>query len=74
MVDGIPVAERLSDCYREYLAVAEFVSQHPGDIAGAYEKIWEHGGQGRSFINDTQAFETVVKAFFISYETTSKTA
>lgn len=73
-VDGIPVEQRLSDYYREYLAIAKFVSEHPGDIVGAYEYIWEHGGQGRTFIDDTQAFETVVSAFFISYEAASKDA
>jgi hypothetical protein len=67
-VDGKPIEERLIEYYSPYLAISEYINQNPGDIKGTYEKIWEHGGQGRVMINDTEAFETVARAFFLSFE------
>jgi hypothetical protein len=73
-VDGIPLEENLISSYKEYLAVAEFVAEHPGDVAGAYESVWEHGGESRPYITEAQPFETVIGAFFRAYETASKNA
>ncbi len=70
-VDGNPIEERLSDYYTNYLAIADFIANNPNDIIGAYEKVWENGGEGRVFINDTEVFETVVSAFFRSFENAS---
>lgn len=66
-VDGTPVEERLRHYYRDYVAIAEYVAEHPEDIVGTYEAIWEHGGESRTFISDTQVFENVVSAFFVRY-------
>ena len=67
-VDNLPIDMKLADYYSNYLAIADYIKDNPNNIEGAYEKIWEYGGQGRTFINDTQIFETVVSAFFIEYE------
>ncbi|MCM2284173.1 MAG: hypothetical protein NDI81_05300 [Desulfobacula sp.] len=71
VVNGNAVEHRLAGYYRDYIAIAEFVSKHPGDIKGAYEEIWAHGGAGRVFIDDTQAFEAVVSGFFQQYTVAS---
>ncbi len=72
-VDGSPIEERLvEEYYKHFIAVSEYISTHPDDIRGAYEKIWDHGGAGRVMINDTEAFETVVSAFFEEYDRTAK--
>jgi hypothetical protein len=68
LVDGNPIERQLADYYySHYLAIAEFLSKHPGDIREAYEEILAHGGAGRMFTNDTQAFEAVVLGFFKEY-------
>jgi hypothetical protein len=72
LVDGKTVDPRLADAYYlHYLAIAEYVSIHRGDLKGAYEEIWSHGGAGRVFTNDTQAFEAVVSGFFEEYSSAS---
>jgi hypothetical protein len=71
-VDGSPIEEGLEKYYSPFVAISEYVSGHPQDIRGAYEKIWEHGGAGRVMINDTEAFETVVSAFFAEYDRVTK--
>ena len=67
-VDGVPIEPRLKDYYKTYLIIEKYVSANPGNIKGAYEKIWEHGGQSRTFINDTEAFEAVVSAFIQEWD------
>jgi hypothetical protein len=64
MVDGKPIPGTLTKYYEHYLAIAEFVLQRPGDVRGAYEQVWNHGGESRVFTNDTEVFETVVSTFF----------
>jgi hypothetical protein len=67
-VDGVPIEPRLNHYYKTYLIIATYVSANPGNIKGAYEKIWEHGGQSRTFIDDTGAFEAVVSAFIREWD------
>jgi hypothetical protein len=67
-VDGDPVAPRSLDLYKPYLAIAKYVSANPDNIKGAYEKIWEHGGEGRVFSSDTEAFEAVVSRFIREWD------
>jgi hypothetical protein len=71
-VDGTPIELRLEDYYKPYLAIAQYVSSNPKNMKGAYEAIWEHGGQGRVYISDTQPFEAVVSAFFREWETAAQ--
>jgi len=72
LVDGNPIERQLADhYYPHYVAIADFVSKHPGDIKGAYEEIWAHGGAGRVYTSDTQAFEAVVSGFFKDYTAAS---
>jgi len=71
LVDGSPVDPRLAEYYTHYLLIAEYISHHPGDMKGAYEEIWLHGGASRTSTDDTQAFEAVVSEFFQQYKTTS---
>jgi len=71
LVDGTPVEARLAAYYSHYVAIAEFISAHPGDTKGAYEEIWSHGGAGRVHISDTQPFEAVVAEFFQQYKAAS---
>ena len=71
-VDGQPVEARLTEYYQNYVAIADFLAAHPNDIKGAYEEVWDHGGEGRVYIDDTQAFEAVVRAFFMEYKTASQ--
>lgn len=68
LVDGNPVQKRLEEYYRPFLSIANYVRAHPGDYKGAYEEIWNTGGESRTFINDTQAFEAVVSGYFKRYE------
>ena len=63
-VDGVPVPENLKEYYIHYASIAHYLKLHPDDMKGTYEKIWDHGGSGRVYINDTQAFETVVSHLF----------
>ena len=56
------------DLYKPYLAIAKYVSANPDNIKGAYEKIWEHGGEGRVFSSDTEAFEAVVSRFIREWD------
>lgn len=73
LVDGNPIERKLADYYYpNYIAIAEFLSKHPGDIKGAYEEIWAHGGAGRVYTSDTQAFEAVVSGFFQEYTDATK--
>jgi hypothetical protein len=67
-VDGDPVAPRLQDYYKPYLAISKYVSANPGNIRGAYDKVWEHGGEGRVFTSDTEAFEAVVSRFIREWD------
>ena len=67
-VDGNPVEDRLSEYYIHYISLSEYLKEHPGNIEGAYEAVWEHGGGSRVFTNDTEAFETVVAGFFHEWE------
>jgi hypothetical protein len=67
-VDGIPIEPRLNDYYKSYLAIAKYISANPGNIKGAFDKIWEHGGPVRVIISDTEAFEAVVVGFFREWE------
>lgn len=68
LVDGNLIERELADhYYPHYMAIADFISKHPGDIKGAYEEIWAHGGAGRVYTSDTQAFEAVVSGFFREY-------
>jgi hypothetical protein len=71
-IDGTPVPDVDSHYvtfYDNYLAIIEYVRDYPGDIKGAYEKVWNYGGRGRTFTtNDTQHFEAVVSEFVIQYE------
>ena len=62
------IPEKLKGYYTDYAAIAKYVKNNPNNITGAYEFIWNHGGQGRTFINDTDRFETVVSAFFHEYK------
>jgi len=68
MVGDEQVSKKLEQYYLDYVAIANYIRDHPEDIEGTYEVIWEHGGANRAFINDTNAFETVVSAFFETYE------
>jgi len=70
LVDGRVVQFR--DEYSKFAKIAEFVSSNPGDIQGAYEKVWENGGLNRSFTSDTEAFEAVVSGFAIVYYEASR--
>lgn len=56
--------------YEPYLVIADFIDKNPGDVKGAYEVIWENGGRSRTFINETNRFETVVSGFFRAYQVT----
>lgn len=71
-VDGAPIELRLQGYYRPYLAIAQHVSSNPNNMKVAYEVIWEHGGQGRVIISDTQPFESVVSAFFREWESAAQ--
>jgi hypothetical protein len=73
LVDGKLISPTLTEDYAPHAAIAKYIRDHPGDVEGAAEEIWNHGGQSRVFINDTQAFEAVVSAFIKDYET-AKTA
>ncbi|MEA2889035.1 MAG: hypothetical protein QOD11_3395 [Bradyrhizobium sp.] len=70
-VDGQEVGAVTAPYYRSYWTISQYVSAHPGDIKGAYDNIWENGGQNRSFINDTETFEAVVSGFMIAWEVTA---
>jgi hypothetical protein len=67
LVGGAPIETRLSDYYRPYVRIERYIKDNPGNINGAYEVIWDNGGEGRVHIGDTQNFETVVRAFFVEY-------
>ena len=64
-VGGVPVPEKLKEYYIHYASIAQYIKLHTDDMKGVYEKIWDHGGASRVFINDTETFETVVSHFFI---------
>ena len=72
LVGSTAVPDGLKDYYTDYLAIAEFLKANSGDISGAYEFVWQHGGDSRTFINDTDRFETVVSAFFREYDTAKR--
>lgn len=63
-VDGVLLSENLKEYYIHYASIAQYLKLHPDDMKGTYEKIWDHGGSGRTFINDTESFENVVSHFF----------
>ena len=67
LVDGQAIEPRIAEYYSKYAAIGDYVAHHPGDVKGAYEEIWAQGGESRTFINDTEAFEAVVAAFFQQY-------
>jgi hypothetical protein len=67
-VDGVPVPKKLEGYYKPYAAISIYLKQHPGDIGGAANTVWEHGGVNRTFIDDTQEFETVVSDFVQEFE------
>ena len=67
-VDGVLVPKNLEEYYKHYLAISNYLKQHPGDITGAANTVWEHGGMSRTFIDDTQEFETVVSNFLQAFE------
>ena len=74
-IDGVAVEKDwLAKDLENYLAVAEFVKANPGHFKGAYEVIWDHGGESRAFTDDTDAFETIVSAFFYAYQEAEKEA
>jgi len=65
--DGKQIPERIEDYFIHYIAIGKYLRNNPNDIDGAYEIVWEHGGQGRISTNSTQALESVVSAFFTEY-------
>ena len=65
--DGAQVEPTRKAYYTHYLNIASYLKANPGNVAGAYEMIWDNGGESRSFIDDTQSFESVVSAFFREY-------
>jgi hypothetical protein len=67
LVSGTPVQRRLFKYYRPYTNIEQYVRANPNNIKGVYEVIWDNGGGSRTFIDDTQKFETVVSAFFEAY-------
>jgi hypothetical protein len=68
LVDGRPIDAREEGYYAKYAAIADYVAQHPRDIKGTYEEVWDQGGSGRVYTDDTEAFEAVVKEFFKQYQ------
>jgi hypothetical protein len=72
--EGRPVSPQLESYYRPYVEIATFIREHPNDIKGAYEEIWKYGGEGRTIIDDTTAFEAVVSRFFREFETAKNSA
>jgi hypothetical protein len=72
LVDGEPIDDKLIEYYEDYFNLQSYIKEHPKDIKGAYEKIWELGGESRTFINHTNAFEAVVSSFFRTYEEAKK--
>jgi hypothetical protein len=67
-VDGQTVECRLVPLYTDYLDIEDYVSAHPGDVKGAYEEIWTHGGESRSFTDDTGDSESAVSTLFAAYQ------
>ncbi len=67
-VDGREVETVMVPYYRPYWAISQYISAHPGDIKGAYDNVWENGGQNRTFINSTETFEAVVSGFMIEWQ------
>lgn len=68
LLDDRPIDSTLYKYFSPYANISTFVARNPEDIAGAYEVIWENGGESRTFIKDTQAFEAVVNGFFREWE------
>ncbi len=68
VVEGDPVSQRLQEYNLPFARIAMYVRGHPNDIEGAYEEVWNNGGEGRSFIDDTQTYEAVVSNFFRTYQ------
>ena len=66
-MNGAPVPEDLTNYYVNYAAIAKCMHDNPGDIDGRYEKVWEHGGEGRVYTGNTQPLEAVVSSFFRAY-------
>jgi len=68
LVEGAPVDQKLSAYYKPYAMIEEYIRKNPGNIDGVYEIIWDNGGyDGRTIINDTDKFETLVRNFFARY-------
>jgi hypothetical protein len=72
LVDGEPLDDKLIQYYENYFELSSYLKEHPNDIKGAYEKVWELGGGSRVFISETNNFESVVSAFFHTYEDAKK--
>jgi hypothetical protein len=72
-VNGKPVPKNLQQYYEPYLNISEYIHQHPGDIKGTNEEVWNNGGLNRSFIDDTQSFEAVTSNFATTYYEVSRT-
>jgi hypothetical protein len=68
VVDGDPVDKRLEEYYLPYAHIAMYIRGHPNDIKGAYEEVWNNGGEGRVYTDDTQTYEAVVSHFFRTYQ------
>jgi hypothetical protein len=68
VVHGDPVSNRLQQYYIPYARIAMYIRGHPNDIKGAYEEVWNNGGESRIFIDDTQTYEAVVSNFFRTYQ------
>jgi hypothetical protein len=67
--NGEPWIPKTRYYFAPYMAIAEYLRDHPGDIEGAYYQIARNGGQSRTFIDDTQKYEAVVSDFFRKYDT-----
>jgi hypothetical protein len=65
---GEPWTPKLMVYFKPYFEIASYLREHPGDIDGAYEVIWQNGGPSRTFIDDTQDYEAVVIGFFQEYK------
>jgi hypothetical protein len=73
LVDSSPVlVPKLQHYYAPYIKIREYIDQHPGDIKGVYEAIWDNGRQGRVFIDETSTFESAVSSFFLEYDEAAK--
>ena len=55
----------MTDDFINYLHIARYISGHRNDIKGAYNSVWENGGESRIFSNETQSFEAVVSQFVV---------